>query len=464
MPGRTLTPSPPLSYELILRILEHLYYKDWALDRTPDYKALTTAALVCSDWAPAAQMLLYRHVRITHKYRAHAFLRAAGQKSEKARMLREAVRILEVSFKDPLRNKKLKVSNAELVYLLQSCPYLYQLDIHENPGPIEPDQADALRAAAPVRALKLHLVTDVERLVELIEVWPSLQHLDVMPPRAIDPAVAEAHPPPPPDEVERSFKLRELRLHVSYDPDGTLATLCATALRQLDILAITRGSLRPAALQSLLSRVGPTLRSLTLAAWDDASIRATNACPALQELTIWSGLFRASAAAGTLCETLPPTIVHFGFYLHGSLDSGRVSRERAAIGNITKRCPNLRVVTCYNYLGHRESGWGTPFVRHCRSKGIRIQEFPTGGGEAPVDLVPTRGFPRRLTPANFTLMAPLPAVVQRQQLMDYTAPPSTSSSTTSLRLPGGTGKRLANLGRRIFGRSSTPDVKYAKLE
>ncbi|KZW01898.1 hypothetical protein EXIGLDRAFT_760497 [Exidia glandulosa HHB12029] len=454
MPGKTITPAPapPLTNELILRILDYVYHADVHIDRSPDYKTLMAASLVSSDWAPPAQSLLFRHVRITHKYRAHAFLRVAGQKNEKSRMLREAVRILEVSFKDPLRNKKLKISNDELVYLVQSCPYLYELDILENPAQIQPDQADFLRAAAPVRALRMQLVTDVDRMLELIAVWPSLQHLEVLPPKPFTPE--------PTLESAKEFKLRELRLQVSYDPEATLATHIAPALRQLDILALTRGALRPTALKTLLASVSGTLRSLTLELWDDAAARAANACPALQELTLWSGVFRTTSATGSLVDTLPRTIVHFAFYLHGLLDAGRLQRERATIEGVTKRVPNLRVVTCYNYLGERERSWATPFVRYCRSKGIRIREFPTGGGDAPVDLVPTRGFPRRLTTANFALMAPLPPVVQRQQLLDYTSPPTASSS----RMTGGSRKRLASFASKLFGGRSAPEEKYEKLE
>ncbi|KAH7101365.1 hypothetical protein BKA62DRAFT_703557 [Auriculariales sp. MPI-PUGE-AT-0066] len=443
MPARVIAfpPPPPLTHDILLRILEHVYYVDPCLDRTPDYKALRSASLVCAGWAPPAQALLYRY------------------KTERARTLRETVRKLEVSFKDPLRNKKLKITNAEFMYIVQGCPFLYEVVVSENPEAIGPDIADGLRAGAPVRALRLQLVTDMDRLLELVQIWPTIQFLDVLPPKPL---------PEPVDAMFAAdeFRLRELRLNVCYDPTGTLATHIAPALARLETLSINRGTLKRDAFATLIAHVRGTLRSLTVECWDDATAGVVASCGKLEELILWTNVFRCSIP---LLDTLPPTLVHLGFYLHGSQDGSRLEREREVIGGISNKLPNLRVVTSYNYLGVREREWATPFVRYCRAKGIRIREFPTGGGEAPVDSVPVDQFPRLLSSVNFQLMAPLPQIVQRQRLIDYTAPPPISNHKSSSSFSGSR-KGIKSFSKRLFSgsasgsRDEAATGKYEKLD
>jgi len=457
MPSRNYvppSPSPPLTPELLLRIFEHVYYLDPALDRTPDYRTLRTASLVCSDWAVPAQTLLYRYVRITHKYRAHSFLRITGQKTEKSRVLRESVRKLYVTFKDPMRNKKLKLSNEEFMYLVQNCPYLYELVVAENPEPIGPDIADGLRAGAPVRALRLLLVTDMDRMLELVQIWPTIQFLEALPPKPLDDS--------DPMMASEEFKLRELRLHVSYDLAGTFATHIAPSFSQLNTLALTRGSLKPDALKAVLGHARATLRSLTVESWDDPTSNLVRGLPKLQELILWGHIFRCSLP---LLDTLPTTLVHLGFYVGGSQEPRRLERERSVIGGIKNKLPELTTITSYNYLGVREREWATPFVRYCRMRGIRIREFATGGGEAPVDLVPTKTYPRPLTTRNFDLMRPLPQIVERQRLIDYTSPPPVASGSRASKPSfSGSRKSISRFGKRLFSGNSGSRDEYSKYE
>jgi len=161
--------------------------------------------------------------------------------------------------------------------------------------------------------------------------------------------------------------------------------------------------LSPRSFSRTIHRVGPSLRSLSLEMWDDDTAKATANCVCLEELQLWSNFFLTST---TLIETLPTTLQHFAFYLHGLLDSERVAKEAATIPLVTTRMPSLRAVTSYNYLGECERRWAAPFLRHCRGEGIEVRQRVTGGGESAVDFITPCKFPRDRSVANFALMAP----------------------------------------------------------
>ncbi|CDO71489.1 hypothetical protein BN946_scf184909.g83 [Trametes cinnabarina] len=353
-----------LPIEIVNAILELLYY---GVKGEPDKATLKSCALISRPWTGPAQRLLFRRVALKglHRGREHtSFCEATNPCTEHGRELGENVRVMEVHVGE---KSGLDLDDSDLAELLTRTPRLYELVLRvtgvynftsgamEKLTQLVADRSlpsssgsSTSETASPLRIRALTLLScgvQSPVLYQLLEIWPSIQHLYL--------GVELAAPPPrwaPASHLYELNLLRTPRLSV-------LQWLLSSSTDSIQILSFRDSPGRD--VDPLLQRIGPKLRSLRLL---DCTRRSAvlSHCPNLEE-------FATVQLSGHLkLENLPTTLEHL-FYKRPFADLHLLDCVIDVIGTL----PRLRVLTCNSQLSTADERFGE-LQRLCASKRVRI--------------------------------------------------------------------------------------------
>ena len=306
-----------LPMEIVSLILELAYY-DESLE--PDLQVLSACALVCRNWSPPAQTLLFRHVMLHSSTSFLAFRSAVDATTTRGRSLRNNVARLKVIID---HNHPDQLSHRALAIAVLSCPNLYELDLAiygcgvPTPCPDSPshvrifraapsfdtDTLNLLRAGPPIRSIKFTNWSDNDQLATqlLSDVWPALTSVSL---RGTPPHL------PADDGPNSSFgcALSDLRLDFQTMHPEFINWLLQNSYRSLRHLELDR---LPSAdiLTSLLNECGPSMESLSLpsCASRDQGVWVRG-CKKLKEFR-----FESSNISPLFLSQLPTTVEHLAF-------------------------------------------------------------------------------------------------------------------------------------------------------
>ncbi|KZW03256.1 hypothetical protein EXIGLDRAFT_828619 [Exidia glandulosa HHB12029] len=398
-----------LPLDIVNAVLEAAYFHQGR----PDYKTLSTCALVCKDWAAHAQRLHFRLLRVRSLECATLLTaRIFEPDTPRARALRNCVRVLEVG---------LAVELDFAADALARCAFVYELRLETVQDDVPPRLFTQLATTSSIRTLRLQAAGS-RPLRQLVRALPGLTRVEASVQRWDLPDGDSEWPPhlvttttiigEDGEEIveERGGggALRELRLDaetMTLDSRASFEVLVHAACSgpMLEALSLISGEFFPPLASYLDSLVG--LRSLGLDRWNDALAQAACELPALRELQLWKpAVVRTSDA---LFDTLPRKLVHLSIPGGDAFTADRLTMEVGAIPRLRARVPGLTVLTVYATGMSALGPWARMLVAFSKNLDIRCQLRSEKEMMYETDLIPCTSFPRYREAANYSYMAPV---------------------------------------------------------
>lgn len=337
-----------LAPELITNILELVLCEPDQQIMSTNVRTLRSCALVCKDWTPAAQRILFH--RITTRINVFSQKSILGFDKFLTQQLNIGNRILSldlsvaISDSDPnLKSEALALSVTTLEQTLSRCPHLYHLGLNIDTPSFEEDEVARL-SALPVKIRSLDVIFRCEStkvLAQLFLIWPTIRHFSYRNPYGMEMAdPAEILPERP------SFSLYELSLHSDPDryvldwlvpPPNESETNFQPSLRILEasmpmVFDDSQWDYKPFA---------PFLRSLRLShpPQDGLSWHVLDAFNNLEELVL-----RDCLAGHWTIRALPPTLKHYRYHRSGRPEVKK-ARPLLLAHAVLLLCPNLEMFT-----------------------------------------------------------------------------------------------------------------------
>ncbi|KAF8588968.1 hypothetical protein K439DRAFT_1645274 [Ramaria rubella] len=366
-----------LPQELILEILESLYYTD---EGKVDYPSLLHSSSVCRSWAPPAQQLLYRALVLLIAAHTNFFDSARSSISSPGYNLLDHVRILKINIDDPTSDVSSRIPPQLFAGLVVKCVRLYELKISASSVyAFDQESLSILSNIPSIKALSIdHIGVQSIILYQLISLAPSLRHLRLF---------SELHATPPREPI--GIHLYELITYRAPHPDVMMWLLGASrdTLRILEMWDMCNR----ATMRTILQTHSSLILSLRLLHFNHQAIEIVQACYNLQELVLWH-----VPTIFTL-GSLPSTIEHLAFRnpLHSQ------SHTLMPILNVIKELPRLRLITCdENATRHADFAL---LRAACAEASVQLKAnaLPFTVLE---DLIPVSRFPRRKSVSNFRMM------------------------------------------------------------
>ncbi|EIM80797.1 uncharacterized protein STEHIDRAFT_162565 [Stereum hirsutum FP-91666 SS1] len=311
-------------------------------------RTLRSCALVCKDWTPAAQRILFH--RITTRINVFSQKSILDLDRFLTQQLNIGNRILSLDLSVAIspsdtkpKPKVLTLSVTTLEQMLSHCPYLYHLGLNIDTPSFEEDEVARL-SALPVKVRSLDVIfrCDITKaLAQLFFIWPTIRHFSYRNPYGMEMTnPAEVLPERPP------FSLYELSLHSDPDryvldwlvpPPNESETNFQPSLRILEasmpmVFDDSQWDYKPFA---------PFLLSLRLShpPQDGLSWHVLDAFNNLEELVL-----RDCLAGHWTIRALPPTLKHYRYHRSGRPE---VKKARALLlaHAVLLLCPKLEMFT-----------------------------------------------------------------------------------------------------------------------
>ncbi|KII94324.1 hypothetical protein PLICRDRAFT_36575 [Plicaturopsis crispa FD-325 SS-3] len=384
--------------EIVLHILEIAYYND---DLESNDRLIADCSLVCRDWAPAAQRLLFRHVTLRTHAASNAFQSAVDRSTAHGRMLGDAVVRMRVVID---HNQPTGISQRSFARAVRLCPNLYELNLalygYAVPGKDAVDRARrtepcfdeetlAILASGPsITALQFSNWSDNRQsIIRLLSVWPALRSLAIS---GTAPALLTDPLQPYPGQLD------ELRMNFQSSPSVDfmhwLLHCSAGALRILELEREPSTDI----LDYIVDHHGDQLESLALptcGSHDQAL--AVQKCQQLRELKVENPW-----ASPMVYRRLPAVVQHIAFGL------GRETALQPVIDTVKSR-DDLAVVTAHVWEGGDCHPQLSALKIACTIRGVELRftrDIRTFRGIIRGDPVPTTSFPRYKAFENLTRM------------------------------------------------------------
>ncbi|TFY78187.1 hypothetical protein EWM64_g5822 [Hericium alpestre] len=338
-----------LPAELIANVIELVYHLS---DGKPDVRTLAACSIVCKNWSNAVRPLLHRHLiigdvisqgRMWHHHtfdRANALLHAPGNLGTYVRAVHLRVFPLNSSF-------------MEFFTILSFCPHVYQLSLEVTLRAFS-ELGLGMLASLPVRIRGLELACGPTSpaLYQLLQIWPSIQFLDLL---------TELTAPPP--ENRPPFTLYELTTErQSLDVLRWLLPPLQDGLHKTDLQILGFWNTPSEDVSDVITEYAPHVRSLRLP--HPPKHDFLKPFTALEEfaLRIFPGFFPPLP----LPQTIQHLRIHNPIVITGPLESRMIGAVEAL--------PNLRWVTVNQPAADRcEFG---ELGRVCEERGIEMVVDP----------------------------------------------------------------------------------------
>ncbi|KAF8308939.1 hypothetical protein DL93DRAFT_2170706 [Clavulina sp. PMI_390] len=472
--------SPNLPIELVLSILEVLHADERRVGTKKP--SLIQAAEVSRAWAPIAQALLYRDVAILTLRQAIMFVNVVKERGEKTAWLRSLVKNFEIIVSDEEDGRVITQSMFAHIYAM--LPNVDELRLfYYCLRQLDKSTIDILRNVRAPRALSLRCAQDPSPLWDILTVFPTIQHLELIswetPPTTHQTALPPAH---------LAWAPYELRLLDESDGGERLSLALQRlagekARGQLKVLQVLSMPEEEGVFEALMKTHGPFLRSLRikgpraasagLAApvaelvVDEDSVEDADIAEALKHCSALEEFKFIGVPSKRLLASLSSSVEHLSFQGYGAqpgvmpLPAGSkgtsvssvidwISRGAASTSSARKaeaQAPfgssaNLRVVT-YNACGSPNAEEFKKLVDVCRKRGVELRCFadtPPARESEPLT-IPTR-FPRFATPTP-----------SRRPIS--TAPPAPAPKPLSSFTRSPSSTHLRNMARAASGSSSS---------
>jgi hypothetical protein len=356
-----------LPAELIMTILEYLYFKDPDTNvrsiSEPDYCILSACSLVCQLWSGLAQSLAFRELPLCGSVcttRGSQIYAAINPSTEQGKLLGQYVHVLNLVL--GVRER------GNLPDWLACCPRLYQLGLDlYGLQELSPTVIDKLSVGAVGMPFRLNIRAlcffsiGVQSLVpyQLLSICPSIQFL----------VLGGGTVTTPPPDLSFNFCLYELVLQRAL-PVNILERLLSTSETSLRVLEFKD----PPSLEvvCLLAKHGPHIRSLRLMRYDFTSAALVQICTNLKELMI---LHVPSLVPMT---SLPHSLEHVAFLNLRHLSGYPLDTITSAIDTL----PNLCMVTCYGMSVKHSQFFALRAACNARGVTLRLrkgQDWSVGG-------------------------------------------------------------------------------------
>ncbi|KAF5369316.1 hypothetical protein D9758_002720 [Tetrapyrgos nigripes] len=404
-------PAPNLPVELIITILEHVYYSNDVvhtifLSRSPDYKTLAGASLIGTAWRTPAQTFLFNHITERACGRlAKSFSDPYSDPARRATLL-GYVRILDLRL---IPDDESSVSIAhwssatasrvmcrmkDFWFFMAHCTNLYELSVRFL-GVISLEISN-MHSSLPSNLQALKLVECSSQspiLFELLEIFPSVCFLTVGVEVVVHPISTPKH------------KLYELVMSRSL-PTATFEWLTAHSIGFLRILEMRDPP--SSSIKDQLRLLCPHIESLRIMRYNVTTLDVIKSCSHLRELILLGlpNMLRLDNA--------PSTIEHLCIARCDVVD----------IENLIVSLPNLRTFSSDESL--RSQTRYNVLEEKCCSQNITMQLRKTGlwPNEEPVF---STNFPRGRSTSHFYAMNRCPAARFTRSFAEVVPAPTAQS-------------------------------------
>ncbi|KAF8079171.1 hypothetical protein FPV67DRAFT_1467760 [Lyophyllum atratum] len=387
----SLTPVP-LPLEIVYSIIEAAAFDG----PTPDEDILKQCALVCRAWSNHAHKLLFSRVTLRSENACDTFCRAVNRRTERGRMLGDAVTRLRVVLD---HNQPLSLSHHSFGQAVIMCPNLFELNIAlygcaapgedvvgvpdvsrmRRPAPAFDDHTLALLRSGPmITALQFSNWSENQHSVtQLLDVWPTLKSL-----------VMSGTPPQPPSPFLEPFRcsLEELRMNFQSPPSFDFVNwLLHNSSDTLRILEFEREPSNQL-LDHLTDVHGAALQSLSFPSCHlPEHTLAVQNCQELKELRLENPMVLTR-----LWRAIPDTLEHiaFGVDLNTSLQP---------VIDTVRSTETLKAITIYTCSGGEQHPLFAVLKMACAYQGIALsvmKDLQMFRSQMRGDPIPTAVFPR----------------------------------------------------------------------
>lgn len=335
-------------------------------DRDSDKHVLAACSLVCRDWAPYAQKLLFRHVSLSTQRHYEIFRTAVDRSTVHGRVLSEAVVSLRVTLdhKDPLQ-----LISRSFAHAMTLCPNLEQLSVslfgndclaesglsntrHQaGASTFDEDTLALLKTGPAITSLQFDNFSDDGRaLSELLGVWPTLKRL----------SIGGTPPQLPPVSPSPACSFDQLRLNFQRSPSVLFMEwllLNSHSLKELDFVR------RPSAelMEYLVETHSATLETYLAPVCPSPQAKVIELCSALKGLVV-ERPFSTSLRAKNLSDKLE----HLGFGLDKEM-------SLISILETVKAKPALKAITVYLWRDGAKHPQLSSLKIACAFRGINLQ-------------------------------------------------------------------------------------------
>ncbi|GLB43585.1 hypothetical protein LshimejAT787_1400970 [Lyophyllum shimeji] len=391
---RALIPPTPvaLPLEVVYSIIEAAAYDS----PTPDEDLLKRCALVCRAWSTHAQKLLFSSVTLRSETACNLFRGAVNRRTERGRMLGDAVTRLRVVMD---HNQPFGLSPHSFAEAVTLCPNLFELNIAlygcADPGEDVVGAPDVARMRRPAPSFDDHTLTllrsgpmitalqvnnwseNQHSITQLLDIWPTLKSL-----------VMSGTPPQPPSPFLEPFccSLEELRMNFQSPPSfDFIDWLLHNSSDTLRILEFER---EPSSqlLDHLTDVHGATLQSLAFPACHlPEHTQAVQNCPQLKELRLES-----PTMLPRLWRAIPNTLEHIAFGLD-------LNTALQPVIDTVRASDSLKTITVYPSHGGENHRLFPVLKMVCACQGIDLRimrDIKIFRSEMRGDPVPTSTYPR----------------------------------------------------------------------
>ncbi|KAK7028598.1 hypothetical protein R3P38DRAFT_2937381 [Favolaschia claudopus] len=360
-----------LGLDLILEVLDCLCVPIHFHQRACDLPVLTACSLVCKEWSPHAQRLLFRRVILPNNIYSHphsrggaqnplpSFLVAIDTDTERGRWLAESV----LSFTLRHTGRSLTADSPALATALLRMPNLRHLDVTTIFCDFDSETLLRLRTSGP-RLTSLAITQDFSPSVgqhtrimhRLVSLFPTLKILEIT--SELKSELAPFDPPP-----NLALECAKFNTAIAADISLCLASLLdPKAETPLQVLWHKSKAGHPSVLDGILATHGKHLRSIAFKSLD------SEVCPPLHQCSILERFEYGRYPSADILAALPNTITALGISGFPEPVSRIDSLEAALL-----RLPRLRILTWSLCLAPFDF-----FVdQMCRRLGIQLRASAT---------------------------------------------------------------------------------------
>lgn len=372
-----------LAPELITGIFELIMSEPDPHTMSANVRTLRSCTLVCKDWTPAAQRILFH--RVTTRLNVFSQKSILNLDLFLTHQLNIGTRILSLDLVAPVSPPEQKshpaapiLSVKSLEQILSHCPHLYHLNLHIDIDGFEEDEIARL-SALPVKIRSLDVAFECAKtktLPQLFFIWPTIRHLsyrNLSGTKMIDPLEVLSERP--------QFTLYELSLHAQLDhhvldwlvPPPNKNETAAEFQPSLRILEICADMLSEHS-QWNYAPFAPFIRSLRISGVPEDAMRAQILEPFqnLEELVLRDCFVRSYTFLH-----LSPTLKHYRYH-RSSHEELKKIRALWHGQTVLQRCPELEVFTMnLNHSGNGSNQDLYELVKEgCAKRDVRFNVDP----------------------------------------------------------------------------------------
>ncbi|KAI0045547.1 hypothetical protein FA95DRAFT_1607585 [Auriscalpium vulgare] len=313
-----------LPYDVYVEIIDWVYRA--SQHAAVDYKTLSACSLVCKAWAQPSQRLLFRRtwamesrLELAWEQRHQLLLAIRGNP-----ILGTYVRTLAIHFDARLFPSRYIDNN--ILTLVSVFPNITGIAMYSGRTRSMSDIVEHLRGLdLRIKVLRIIGHFDADAVGPLIDLWPNLTCLDIVP---------SIHTPPAPSKYTRAVAIRwSLPMWFPRTSD---------ALREIEL---SSAWLNPSGVDHFLST--PALENITSLILDGAIPRKSvlDRCPKLETL-----VFAVCPASST---SLPVTLRHVGYHTRTADSERRITVDVQHLVAALRALPALQLVTATRALSKR---------------------------------------------------------------------------------------------------------------